>query len=301
MFRNLVIHSTAVVLSARTRHQNTFLTTDKHLCLRGADGDRNVCCLSSNVGIVYLAHNPMLTQLGLEFLVDTCAFSPFSRGTICIWESSWSQSLNCWCEGQPASHWQEGNTQALTCKMEISTLVVTFSIRSRHLAQGVPKSLAQTDSSGSLRVCKRKSLCSWVTFSSFLADPSERQPQSQAALHWGQECPDQGNARVGILWCYRDRERVADVPPWVGHLRLSSHRTLLQILPTRAGSFELTENGPRGKYRFFILLCSCFSVRDQPRPGDQRSLSLQHFQTKWWHHREGQWSAWGQVRRWGCV
>lgn len=33
----------------------------------------------------------------------------------------------------------------------------------------------------------------------------------------------------------------------MGHLRLSSHRTLLQILPTRAGSFELTENGQRGE------------------------------------------------------
>lgn len=76
---------------------------------------------------------------------------------------------------------------------------VTFSIRSRRLAQGILKRLAQTDISGSLRVCKRKSLCSWVTFSSFLADPSERQPQSQAALHWGQECPDQRNARVGLL------------------------------------------------------------------------------------------------------
>lgn len=31
----------------------------------------------SNVGIVYLANDPMLTQLGLEFLVDTCKFRLF--------------------------------------------------------------------------------------------------------------------------------------------------------------------------------------------------------------------------------
>ena len=127
--------------------------------------------------------------------------------------------------------------------MKISTLGLTFSIRSRRLAQGILKSLAQTDISGSLRVCKRKSLRSWLTFSSFLADPSERQPHSQAALYWGQECPDQRNARVGLLWCHRDCEGVADVPPWVGHLRLSSHHTLLQILPN--GSFEMRDNGLR--------------------------------------------------------
>lgn len=28
----------------------------------------------SNVGIVYLAYDPMLTQLGLKFLIDTCKF-----------------------------------------------------------------------------------------------------------------------------------------------------------------------------------------------------------------------------------
>lgn len=74
-------------------------------------------------------------------------------------------------------------------------------MKSRHLAQGIPESLAQTDSSGSVhvRVREEESLCSWVTFSSFLADPPERRPQSQTALHWGQECPDQGDARVGLL------------------------------------------------------------------------------------------------------
>lgn len=32
------------------------------------------------------------------------------------WHCIWEPGLNCWCEGQPGSHWQEGNTQALTCK-----------------------------------------------------------------------------------------------------------------------------------------------------------------------------------------
>lgn len=31
----------------------------------------------SNVGIVYLAHDPTLTQLGLELLVDTCRLRLF--------------------------------------------------------------------------------------------------------------------------------------------------------------------------------------------------------------------------------
>lgn len=43
----------------------------------------------SNVGIIYLAYDPTLTQLGLEFLVDTCKFRLlFHAETVCIWESS---------------------------------------------------------------------------------------------------------------------------------------------------------------------------------------------------------------------
>ena len=110
-------------------------------------------------------------------------------------------------------------------------------MKSRRLAQGIPESLAQTDSSGSVCqcMCVKESLCSWVTFSSFPADPPERRPQSQTALHWGQERSDQGNAWVGVLWCYRDCEGVADVPTWVGHLKffLVSH-----ILPKGTSSFK---------------------------------------------------------------
>lgn len=65
----------------------------------------------------------------------------------------WSQRFNGRGEGQPAFHWQEGNAQALTCKMGISTQGVTFSMKSRHLAQGILESLAQTDSLGSASVC----------------------------------------------------------------------------------------------------------------------------------------------------
>lgn len=38
----------------------------------------------SNVGIVYLAYDPMLTQLGLEFLVDTCKFRLFFFTQNCL-------------------------------------------------------------------------------------------------------------------------------------------------------------------------------------------------------------------------
>lgn len=47
--------------------------------------------------------------------------------------------------------------------------------------------------------------------------------------------------------------------------------------------------------------CSCFPLRDQSWPGDQCALSLPHFQTQWWHHRECQWGAGGQVQRWDCI
>jgi len=74
-------------------------------------------------------------------------------------------------------------------------------MKSRHLAQGILESLAQADSLDSVckkcvHVCvcvKKKSLCSWVTFSSFLTDPPERQPQNQTAVHWGKERSDQGD------------------------------------------------------------------------------------------------------------
>lgn len=47
----------------------------------------------SNVGIVYLAYDPTLTQLGLELLVDTCKLRlfyspPHTHRTVYIWESS---------------------------------------------------------------------------------------------------------------------------------------------------------------------------------------------------------------------
>lgn len=51
----------------------------------------------------------------------------------------------------------------------------------------------------------------------FSLDPPERRSQSQTALHRRQECPDQGNAWVGLLWCHPDSEGVANVQTWVGH------------------------------------------------------------------------------------
>lgn len=140
LFRNLVIHSTAVGLSAHTHHPNTFLPTDKHLC-------SNTCWCR------YKLYFPLsvFAQWERRHSNRAAALNAL-RDTFwhCVWRIS--QSLNGWLEGRPGSHWQEGKTQALTCKMGISTHGVTFSMKSRHLAQRHP---GESGSDRQSRFCAR--------------------------------------------------------------------------------------------------------------------------------------------------
>lgn len=127
-----------------------------------------------------------------------------------MWHCIWEPSMNCWCEGQPGSHWQEGNTQALTCKRGISTQGVTFSMKSRHLAQGILESLAQTDSSGSVYVCVKERVYAAGSHSSFLRSfrKTTLKPNSAtlgARMSWPREhlsgCPLMSQRQCGSGWC----------------------------------------------------------------------------------------------------
>lgn len=196
--------------------------------------------------------------------------------------SRFSQSLNGWCELQQVSHWQEGNTQALTCKMGISTSGVTFSMKSRHLAQGILESLAQTDSLGPVCMCVSKKIKFMQLGHIFFPHRSSRKttPKSNSVTLRARMSWPRGSLSGSLLmWQTQWGSGWWTDVSGTLHIFLAPH---VIIYPAKEERLHLVMR-VNGLWEKCHLLASSLSVLDLPLrdefgPGDQRALSLQHFQ-----------------------